>query len=440
MTELVEDACDIFRAAVAAVQADRLIWRVQWDDVMAGALSERSRLVLLGTGKASMALAGAVEASGLRVDSGLVTVPHGYRDTLPDGLLPPQHVEVREAGHPVPDAAGEAAARQALSLAQDATADDVVLVLVSGGGSALWAAPVPGIALEDLRQTSRLLLRSGADIHAVNTVRRHLSAVGGGRLAVAAAPASVVALVLSDVVGDDLAAVASGPTVPDPTTLEEARAVLNESGLWEAVPSSVRTALRKGEETPKSSHPAFERTRTQVLGTNAMAIGAAQLAAEQRGYHVKVERACVTGEARQVGRELAEEALAQPEGVCLIQGGETTVNVVGNGKGGRNQEVALGAALALDGTPRRVVVLSGGTDGLDGPTDAAGAWVTADTAARARHTGLDPHEALHRNDAYPLFDRLGQLLRTGPTHTNVMDVQIVLVGGHDVAKQGSRRE
>jgi hydroxypyruvate reductase len=320
------------------------------------------------------------------------------------------------------------AAQRVLDLADELGADDLLLVALSGGGSALWPAFGEGISLEDAQRTFRLLLHSGADIRAVNTVRRHLSRIGGGQLARAAAPAHVLTLVISDVVGDDLATIASGPTVPDPTTFADALAVLHRSRI--PLPDRVWDHLRRGaDDERETTQAAVPNARTVLVGSNGDALVAARAEAERRGYAVRLHPEPLTGEAREVGRRLAREALSLDvdRPTCLLWGGETTVTVTGDGRGGRNQEVALAAALELDGASRDVLLLSGGTDGIDGPTDAAGAWATPQTDLRARSLGLDPHDHLARNDAHPLFDALGQLLRTGPTHTNVMDVQIALV-------------
>jgi hydroxypyruvate reductase len=428
----VTDARALFDAAVGAAMPARLL-----DSVDLGALADRPldayrRVVLVGAGKASMTAAGALEARlGARVDEGLVAVPHGYRATFPSGQPAPQRVAVVEAGHPVPDVKGLGAAKGTLARARRLVPEDLLLVALSGGGSALWPAFAGKIALEDAQRTFRLLLRSGADIHAVNTVRRSLSAVGGGELARAAAPATVVCLAISDVVGDDLATIASGPTVPDPTTFADAVAVLERFDLLERVPAPIRDLLLRGIDRPRAlpKNPALEKSQTVLVGSNRDALAAARAEAERQGYAVHVHPDPVTGEARDVGRRLAHEALNLDvdRPTCLLWGGETTVTVAGDGRGGRNQEVALAAALELDGSDREVVFLSGGTDGIDGPTDAAGAWAMPETIANARARGLDPADHLARNDAYPFFDTLGHLLRPGPMHTNVMDVQIALV-------------
>lgn len=421
------DARAIFEAAVEGVRPSALLERVDLDEHLDRPLDGYRRVALVGAGKASMAMAGILEAqSGDALGEGLVVVPHGYRATFPAGQPRPKQTEVVEAGHPVPDAAGVQAAQRVLGLTESLGPEDLLLVALSGGGTSLWPAFAGSIALGDARETFHLLLHGGVDVRAANTVRRHLSRIGGGGLARAAHPASVLALVVSDVVGDDLLTIASGPTVPDPTTAADARTVLRQVGLWDEVPASVRDHLSQNEAEQQAGS---DRVRTVLVGSNRDALHAAEAEARQRGYAVVRAAKPVTGEARAVGRRLAAEALAVEAArpTCLLWGGETTVTVTGDGRGGRNQEVALAAALALDETDREIIVLSGGTDGIDGPTDAAGAWATPQTLARARTLGLDPTDYLARNDAHPFFDALGQLLRPGPTHTNVMDVQVALV-------------
>ncbi len=413
---------------MSGAQPAALLRDVRLADLLDRPLGAFRRVVLVGAGKAAMAMAGVLELRlGDRIDEGLVVVPHGYRATAPAGQPAPRRTEVVEAGHPVPDVAGVEAAHRTLDLAEKLGADDLLLVALSGGGSALWPAFAEGITLDDAQRTFRLLLHSGADIAAVNTVRRQLSRIGGGKLTRAAHPATVLTLVVSDVVGDDLGTIASGPTVPDPTTRADALAVLERFGLTDRVPPSVRATL--AQHTAGPALPEAERVRTVLVGSNRDALAAAQAEAERRGYAVHLYPGPVTGEAREAGRRLAREALAAEADVptCLLWGGETTVTVRGDGRGGRNQELALAAALALDGTGRAVLLLSGGTDGVDGPTDAAGAWASPQTLRQARALGLDAAAHLGANDAYPFFDTLGHLVRTGPTHTNVADVQVALV-------------
>ena len=432
--DLVADAQAIFRAAVRGAQADVLLTQTPWTTWAPKPLDQYRRVVVAGMGKAALAMAGMVEQQlGERIAEGAVVVPHGHTQTPPPHCPPPRRIEVLEAGHPVPDEHSVQAARRMLALAEDCGTDDLFLVLISGGGSSLCADFEPPVTLADAQQTFRLLLESGADIHQINTVRKHLSRIGGGRLARAAAPADVLALVISDVVGDDLSVIASGPTVPDPTTFAEAIAVLRRYDLWHRVPDSVRVRLEAGVtdpslETPKPADPRFARVVTRLIGTNRRALEAAADEARQRGYSVRIITDRLTGEAREVGPRLvtALRDVREDRPVCLLWGGETTVTVRGNGRGGRNQELALAAALAMEDWDAGAVLLSGGTDGRDGPTDAAGAWATPGTAPRARACGMDPRTYLDNNDAYTFFEALEQLLFTGPTHTNVMDVQVGL--------------
>ncbi|HLT46586.1 MAG TPA: DUF4147 domain-containing protein, partial [Rubricoccaceae bacterium] len=366
----------VFEAAVAAVSPARLLARSDLDSQL-----PPGPVRLLAVGKAALGLAGAAEARlGDRVAEGLAVLPHGYAAAASPGLLRPQRVAVVEAGHPAPDAASVEAGRAALALARRAAGDGApLLVLLSGGGSALLEAPAPGLSLDDLGATSRLLLRAGVPIAGVNAVRKHLSALKGGRLAAAAHPASVVTFALSDVVGDDLAVIASGPTVADPTTFADALRVLDEAGVRGAVPPSVRRHLEAGaagerEEAPKPGDPRLAHTVTRLLGTNADALDGARREAGRRGYRVWVRARDVTGEARDVGARLARELQALPHGrACLLWAGEPTVTVTGEGRGGRCQEAALAAALGLEGDGRPLTVLAAGTDGVDGPTEAAGA-------------------------------------------------------------------
>ena len=438
----IADVQAIYSAAVRAVQASTLLQKMDLGEHLRRPLSAYRRVVVVGAGKASVAMAGALEEKlGEALSEGLVVVPHGYRQTLPGTERMPHRIEVVEAGHPVPDEAGLQAAARVLEKAKACGEGDLVLVLISGGGSALWPAVASGLTLADAQAVSKGLLESGATIQEINAVRKHLSRIKGGRLAAAAHPADVLALVLSDVVGDDLSTIASGPTVPDGSTFEQAIDVLKKHALWDQVPEAVRTHLAGGAadpamETPKPGSNIFERTRTVLIGSNRTALEAARREADVRGYAAQIVAGGVTGEARDVGRELARVALNPPDSdrlasdvrpACLIWGGETTVTVRGDGRGGRNQEMVLAAALALEEADQPVVFLSGGTDGIDGPTDAAGAWATPQTVMEARQRGLDPEAFLQHNDAYAFFEAMDALLQPGPTHTNVMDVQVALV-------------
>jgi glycerate 2-kinase len=421
----------IFDAALAAARVAPLVQRVLHGE--AGGLAvdgwrwERrpgARLVVLGLGKAAATMAQAVEAVvGNGLDEGLVVVKDGYG-------VPTRRVQVLEAGHPVPDARGQAAALRLLELARRARADDLVLVLISGGGSALTPAPAPPVSLEDKQTVTRLLLEAGATIHELNAVRKHLSLFKGGQLARAAAPAEVLALVLSDVIGDPLDVIASGPTAPDPSTFDDALGVLERRGLRERVPATVLERLsagRRGEvpETPKPGDPLFARVRHVVVGNNALVVEAAAAQARALGWEPVVVTRALAGEARVVARELVERARRLRAPACLIAGGETTVTVRGPGRGGRCQEFALAAALALR-PDEELVVLAAGTDGTDGPTDAAGAVVDASTAARARAAGLDPARALADHDSHRVLAAAGDLVITGPTGTNLLDLYLIL--------------
>lgn len=431
---LVQDAREIFDVAVSAVQAPQLFANAEADDWPPEGLSSYSGVRVVGIGKAALSMAGVVEhqlAGAVR--EGCVVVPERYPASCPREIPCPSTVEVIEGGHPVPTEESVRGAREILAQAEAASADDLVLVLVSGGGTALSTLPVDDVMLSDLKRTYHLLLRSGVNVHRMNAVRKHLTQLGGGQLAQAAHPARIEAFIISDVVGDDLSVIASGPTVPDPSTYEDAMRVLYTHDLWTEVPAPVRTHLSDGArgrrpETPNRGAECFTRVTNRLLGTNRTALAAAQDAAEARGYEVRHVGEEVEGEARTVGKAHVE-TMRQDESdspTCWLWGGETTVTVTGDGLGGRNQEVALGGALALEDAARPMVLLSGGTDGIDGPTDAAGAWVTPSTTESARAADCAPNDHLSRNDAYRLFDAIDQLLRTGPTHTNVMDVHIGL--------------
>lgn len=432
---LVEDANAIFRAAVQSVQAPQLMQASDSSEWTPAPLDRYDTVRVVGMGKAALAMAGVVEQilDG-RVQEGGVIVPEGYPTTYPDTLPVPTVVEVMEGGHPVPTEGSVQGGQRILEWAKASRDGELVLVLVSGGGTSLSTVPVEGVAVGDLKRTYHQLLTAGVDVRQMNVVRKHLTQVGGGQLAEAAFPAEVGSLVVSDVVGDDISVIASGPTAPDPTTYEDAVQILYENNLWHAVPTPVRSYLSEGArghhpETPGPEAECFDRTKNTLLGTNRTALAAAREAAEARDYEVRVVSTDVGGEARSVGADHADAMRPNNSSspTCWLWGGEPTVTVRGDGKGGRNQEVALGGALALEDAENPAVLLSGGTDGIDGPTDAAGAWATPKTAEVARTAGYDPEAHLTENNSYPLFDAIGQLIRTGPTHTNVMDVHIGLV-------------
>jgi glycerate 2-kinase len=387
----------------------------------------------VGLGKAGAPMAAAVEEIlGDRIERGVVVTKYGH-------VQPTRTIRLHEAGHPVPDDAGIAGAQAVLDQVQGLGPDDLVLVLISGGGSALTPAPVAGITLAEKQALTKALLACGADIREMNALRKHISRIKGGQLARAASPARVFTLILSDIVGDPLDAIASGPTVPDPRTYADALAILDKYRIRQEIPASIRTHLEAGAagripETPKPDDPLFARVRSVMVASNIQALEAAKAEAQRRGFQAMILSSFIEGETREIARMHAALALeVRASGnplrppACLITGGETTVTLKGKGKGGRNQEFALAAALDIAGMPD-VVVLSAGTDGTDGPTDAAGALVDGETVARAGDLGLAPRAALDGNDAYPFFEQLGDLVITGPTRTNVMDVRLVLIG------------
>lgn len=380
------------------------------------------RIFVIGGGKAAMPMASAIaNILDERLSEGVVVTKYEHaRGRSVSGI------EVIEAGHPVPDENSVRGARAVADLARRATERDLVICLISGGGSALLTLPVEGMTLSDLQALTERLLRSGATINELNAVRKHCSAIKGGHLARLVAPAKLITLVLSDVIGDPLDVIASGPTVPDSTTVADARKVL---GRYES--RNKASVLR---ETPKEGDPIFRRVQNVIVGSNRLAALAAAEKARSLGFNTSLLGVYLEGEAREVANVAA--ALAKgirahgdpiPPPACLVWGGETTVTVRGEGKGGRNQELALAAALALDGWSD-VLVMALATDGTDGPTDAAGAIVTGETIARAREEGLDARAALEANDSYHFFDALDALIRTGPTGTNVNDLLFVLVG------------
>ncbi|GAP12484.1 glycerate 2-kinase [Longilinea arvoryzae] len=426
----------VLAAALDAVDPQQAVLRaLQNDPQISASLSGYRRVLAVGAGKAAYPMALALEqALGDRLERGLVVTKDGHIPT-PNAL---RRIRAVEAGHPLPDERGAQAARQIADLLNGAGLHDLAFCLISGGGSALLTAPAPEIPLADLQQLTTLLLRSGAPIQRINGLRKHLEILKGGGLARLAAPARVITLILSDVVGDPLDAIASGPTVPDSTTYAGAWHTLEEFGLLASAPPSILARLRHGlegriPETLKPGDPVFARVSCLLVGSNALAADAAAREARSLGWNTAVLTTQKEGEARTVGAELAElarqvlrEGLPVPAPACLILGGETTVTVRGSGRGGRNQEAALGAVAGLAGLPG-VLVVSLATDGGDGPTDAAGAVASGETQARAAALGLDPEEALLDNDAYPLFDALGDLLKPGPTRTNVNDLMFVFV-------------
>jgi glycerate-2-kinase len=412
---------ELFAAAVAAVEPGAAVERA----LARGSPAPRpERCVVLAAGKAAVAMARAWHARVGAPRTGLVV------SREPGELPAPWRALV--GGHPLPTVASAEAGRAALAIAESAAPQDTFVVLLSGGASALLSAPLPGLTLGDLRATTERLLRAGAEIRELNCVRKHLTAASGGRLAARTRAHATRVLALSDVLGDDLATIGSGPCAPDPTTFGDAERVLRARGVWEAAPAAVRAHIACGirgeiDDTPKPGAACFARVRHEIVASNAAALESAEQLARARGLAVTRRAAPLRGEARDVGAQLAREALGlRGDSPCLlIAGGETTVTVRGNGRGGRCQELALGAALALEGQ-RDVTLLAASTDGSDGPTDAAGAFADGETLARGSAASADARAALEDNDAYAYFAREGGLFTTGATGTNALDVALVL--------------
>ena len=411
----------MFDAAIASAQPDRVI---------AAHLppAPKGRLIVIGAGKASAAMARAVEdhwPGAKDALTGTVVTRYGY-------AVPCERIQVLEASHPVPDAAGLAAAQTLLSQVQGLSEDDLVLCLISGGGSSLLPLPLDGLTLQHKQDVNRALLKSGATISEMNCVRRHLSAIKGGRLAAACHPARVLTLLISDVPGDDPIDIASGPTVPDPTTCADALAIVKRYGI--ELPGPVRVVLESGRgESVKPGDARLARAETRIIAAPQMALEAAAAVARDAGYAPCILGDALEGEARDVGQVLAGIALqvaarGQPVAApcVLLSGGETTVTVRGRGRGGRNVECLLAMGLALKGHPR-IHALAGDTDGVDGQEEIAGAIVAPDTLARAWARGLRPHDRLDDNDGHGFFEALGDSVVTGPTLTNVNDFRAIVV-------------
>lgn len=396
-------------------------------------LSEYDALYVVGAGKASARMAQAVEEIfAANLGRGVVNVKYGHSAPL-------KIVKVNEAGHPLPDEAGVQGTREIIDLLENAGARDLVLFLVSGGGSALLPCPADGLSLQDKQRTTQVLLECGATIQEINAVRKHISKVKGGRLARLAHPATLISLILSDVIGDSLDSIASGPTVPDSSTFDDCLRIVERYAIGQKIPQAAMLFLERGargqnEETPKAGDAAFEKVHNVIVGSNRLAMVAAREKAKELGYHSLILSSFVQGETKEVAgvhAAIAKEILGTgnpvPRPACVISGGETTVTIRGKGLGGRNQEFVLAAAIGIAGL-ESVVALSGGTDGTDGPTDAAGAIADSATLQRARERKLDAEGYLRDNDSYHFFQPLDDLLMTGPTFTNVMDLRLILVG------------
>ena len=438
------EAREIFQASVDAVnpyQAVRRFVRVEGDRLLLGGedrdtvaldLGMYDRIGIVGAGKATAPMAKAVEdLFGSRIHKGIINVKYGFTEQL-------GFTEIIEAGHPVPDRNGEQGTKKILDFLETAGEKDLIFSLISGGGSALLPLPAGDISLEEKQALTRSLLACGASIDEINAVRKHISSSKGGHMARAAAPATTVNLMLSDVVGDKADVIASGPCTPDLSTFHDVTKIIRKYGLKD-IPSTIRDHLEAGAEgripeTPKADDPVFKRVYNFIVGSNILALESAEEKAKGLGYNTLVLSSMVEGETREVAlvhtaiaKEIVKTGRPSPPPLCVISGGETTVTIRGKGLGGRNQEFGLASALDLEGLPPRVVVLSGGTDGNDGPTDAAGAIVDPLTVKRGRDAGAVAFDFLEDNDAYRFFEKTGDLLLTGPTNTNVMDVRLVLV-------------
>lgn len=416
------DAADPYRALLKSVSLNGQSLRVgrkMYD------LSRIDRVIAVGAGKASARMAQALEkVLGRRVEDGLVVVKTGH-------TLPTRRIAIREAGHPIPDRVGLHATHQLLHLVKHLGPRDLLFVLLSGGASSLLPAPVPGVTLTDKQRTTRLLLRSGATINEINVVRKHLSVIKGGGLA-ASTRAAIVTLILSDVIGDDLGSIGSGPTVVDPSTFADAVEVLERYKIWRAVPVAVRHYLDRGRKgiVPETLKPGSRRARSvhhQIIGTNRFMLHAVAHTAGMMGFRTILFPTAILGEARVAARQLTaivQRIVRRP--CCVVAGGETTVTVTGKGKGGRAQEFAAAAACEIAGLPNTWVVALG-SDGTDGPTDVAGAIVSGETVARAKRSGVNLRSAVNRHDTYPALKTLGCHIQTGPTGTNVNDLYLLLL-------------
>lgn len=436
------DAFTIFQAGVRAVEpgaAVKKYCKVENDTIYVNgkryALSDIQNIYIVGAGKATAPMAAAIEdILGDMITEGIINVKYGHIAKL-------NTIRLIEAGHPIPDAQGQHGANEILNLIKKAGEKDLVICLISGGGSALLPLPVEKISLKDKQENIRVLLSCGASIHEINAIRKHISKIKGGRLAKEAFPAALVTLILSDVVGDDMDVVASGPTVPDPSTFRDCIRIIQKYNIENKLPETVLEYIKDGitgkeNETPCKGDRVFERTQNVIIGSNMEAILAAQKAAEDLDYNTIILSSMIQGETRHIA--IAHTAIAkqilktghpiQPP-ACVLSGGETTVTVTGAGKGGRNQEFALASVVDIS-TQHNIVVLSCGTDGNDGDTDAAGAVADSDTLKRSREMGIAPIAFLENNDSYHFFEKLGDLIRTGPTNTNVMDLRVVLVDCH----------
>jgi hydroxypyruvate reductase len=435
-----ENAIQLFNTAVAAVQPQKLIPEYLFIEQhqlhifdQQFNISEIQKIYLVGSGKASAAMAKVVQdLLGDLITAGLVVTKYGHSIAL-------ENIICLEAAHPVPDQQGVAAMNDTLQLLKQVEKDDLVICLISGGASSLWIDVPEGLSLADIQLTFRLLLNCGASIDEVNTIRKHLSVVKGGQLLQYAPAARWFTFIISDVPEDDLTVIASGPTVPDNTSFDDTLRIISRYNLIDQLPISIYQRIMDGckgmlPDTFKEQHPVFDKVRNKIIGNNSLALKAAELKAIQLGYHICRVESGLTGDAEQVGRSLLHFC-KNYQGVkpaCVLLGGETTVMVTGNGVGGRNQQMALSALLELASVDdnvfsNKITFLSAGTDGTDGPTDAAGAMVDVGIISAAKELNLDTAKYLLNNDAYTFFEKTGGLLKTGATNTNVMDLVVILI-------------
>lgn len=431
-----QQAAEIFQSVLRSMDPYGLVQKHAGQIASLYRAENYEKLYLVSFGKAAFPMTKALtDALGGILSRGILITKDGHVPKA--GLL--KNIAVYEAAHPLPDIRGVLATEKIITLLKEADGETLVVCLISGGGSALLVAPHEGIDLREKQNITQLLLKAGADIGEMNTVRKHLSRVKGGRLAELAYPARVVSLILSDVIGDHLDVIASGPTAPDESTFPDALAVLDRYHLKDLIPEKALDILTRGvlgkiPETPKAKNPIFDKVENIVIGSNKEALQTAEKEARVRGYSPVILSASLKGEAREAGQWLAGQAIEAdhesgatvPRKICLIAGGETTVTVTGNGLGGRNTELALAFAREIKGR-EGLTLLSAGTDGTDGPTDAAGAIVDGGTLIRAEAAGLDVEASMAANDSYHFLEKTNDLLITGPTGTNVMDLQIILL-------------
>ena len=439
LSYLRRDAELIFSAGTEAVKGDQAIRQhVRTDasglhiDELVFDINRFENIWITGAGKASAAMADAIEKQlGDKIKGGVISVKYGHGLKL-------EKIRTIEAGHPVFDQNSVTAAEEIMSVARSANAEDMVIFLLSGGGSALMANPVPPLTMDEKQDAIKTLLLSGADIDSINTIRKHISAIKGGQLAAAAYPANLITLIISDVVGDKLDAIGSGPTVPDTSTYGDCLQIVEKYNLSGKLPAKIMARLTDGAagklpETPRANDPVFATSHARVIADNGLALAAARKRAASLGYNTVILSSSIEGDTGAAAKMLSSIAIEVkksgnpvPAPACILSGGETTVAVTGDGQGGRNQEFALASAFEIAGRGN-IVVLCGGTDGTDGPTDAAGGITDSTTILNAREKGICAETFLNNNDSYNFLNRTGELLVTGPTNTNVMDLRIFLV-------------